>query len=55
MIPLLRRTEARTGDLRSGLASYYLANPLALVRRIGSTISHGFTNRYITIVWQRPD
>jgi len=55
VIPLLQRTEARTGDLRSGLVSYYLANPSALVRRIGSTISHGFTNRYITIVWQRPD
>ena len=55
VIPLLRRTEARTADLRSGLVSYYLSHPSALVRRLGSTISHGFTNRYITIVWQRPD
>ncbi len=41
-------------DLRSNLPGYYLRNPGALLRRIGSTLRFGFSNRYITIVWEGP-
>ena len=51
---VLRRSEARMGDLRSGLPSWYLRHPGALLRRIGATFRYGFNNRYLTVAWERP-
>jgi 2-polyprenyl-3-methyl-5-hydroxy-6-metoxy-1,4-benzoquinol methylase len=48
------RKEARLRDVRSGLPGYYLSHPGALVRRIASTLRHGFTFHYLTIAWRRP-
>lgn len=51
---VLRRSEARMGDLRSGLVRYYATHPGALLRRLAATLRCGFNNRYVTIVWAAP-
>jgi hypothetical protein len=51
---VLRRSEARMGDLRAGLPRYYASHPRALLRRIGATLRHGFSNRYLTVAWRSP-
>ncbi len=48
------RKEARLRDVRRGLVGYYLGHPGALARRVASTLRHGFTFHYLTIVWRRP-
>lgn len=54
-IAVALRRERRTRDLRRGLARYYLGHPGAAVRRLVSVLTDGFTNRYLTVVWQRRD
>jgi 2-polyprenyl-3-methyl-5-hydroxy-6-metoxy-1,4-benzoquinol methylase len=54
LMSTLRRKESRMKDMRENLASYYLAHPWALLRRLWSTLRFGFTNRYLTVVWQKP-
>jgi SAM-dependent methyltransferase len=49
---LLRRGESRLSDLRPHLVRYYLGPPGMLLRRLGTTLRHGLTNRYLTIVWR---
>lgn len=49
----LKRQESRMEDLRPNLMAYYLRRPAALFKRLGSTLRYGFTNRYLTIVWQK--
>jgi SAM-dependent methyltransferase len=51
---VLRRSETRMGDLRAGLPRYYASHPRALLRRIGATLRHGFSNRYLTVAWRSP-
>jgi SAM-dependent methyltransferase len=51
---ILSRSESRLSDLRQDLPRYYLSHPDALLRRLVSTLRYGFSNRYITIVWQNP-
>ncbi len=51
---LLTKREVRAKDIRPNLPKYYLQHPGALVRRIASTLCHGFTNQYITVAWQKP-
>jgi SAM-dependent methyltransferase len=53
VISVLRRSETRMGDLRSNLPGYYLKHPGALLRRLVATLRFGFTNRYLTVVWER--
>ncbi|HTY18189.1 MAG TPA: class I SAM-dependent methyltransferase [Myxococcota bacterium] len=46
----------RRAQLRANLPSWYLAHPDSLLRRIGSTLRHGFANHYLTVAWERePD
>lgn len=52
VIPLLRKKEARARDIRPSLLSYYMTKPSSLIRRLRSTVFHGFNNHYITIVWK---
>lgn len=52
-IAVLRRTEKRTADVRPNLVGYYLRNPGAAFARGWSTLRHGFTIHYLTLVWQR--
>jgi len=48
----LTRSEPRMEQIRRNLLAYYLYHPGAFARRIWSTLRHGFTNHYITIIWQ---
>jgi hypothetical protein len=45
--------EARTGDLRKNLVSFYLRHPSHLVLRMWSTLRDGFVNKYLTVVWEK--
>ncbi len=50
---ILRRSEKRLSGLRPHLPSYYATHPGAFATRLLATLRHGFSNRYITIVWGR--
>ncbi len=52
-VAILRRTEARTADLRPNLLGYYASHPRAALHRALATLRYGFTNRYVTIAWRR--
>ena len=54
VLSVLRRDETRMSDLRPNLPGYYARHPGALLRRVGATLRHGFTNRYLTLVAERP-
>jgi SAM-dependent methyltransferase len=51
---VLGRSEARMSDVRRNLPAYYARHPGALLRRIATTLRHGFANHYITIAWRKP-
>ncbi len=53
-VAVATRSEARMADLRPNLPAYYATHPGALVRRVWSTLRHGFKNKYLTVVWERP-
>jgi 2-polyprenyl-3-methyl-5-hydroxy-6-metoxy-1,4-benzoquinol methylase len=53
-VAVATRSEARMADLRTNLPAYYATHPGALASRIWSTLRHGFKNRYLTLVWERP-
>ena len=48
------KSEARMKDLRSNLVGYYLTHPHSAIKRIWATARYGFTNRYLTLVCQKP-
>jgi 2-polyprenyl-3-methyl-5-hydroxy-6-metoxy-1,4-benzoquinol methylase len=50
---ILMRRETRMADLRRNLALWYLQHPGALARRIGTTLTHGFANHYLTLALRR--
>ncbi|MBA3820324.1 MAG: class I SAM-dependent methyltransferase [Deltaproteobacteria bacterium] len=50
---VLTRTEPRMNTMRGRLTSYYLRHPRAAARRLAATVRYGFTNRYVTIAWER--
>ncbi|MCP4006453.1 MAG: methyltransferase domain-containing protein [bacterium] len=45
--------DARLSRLRPNLPAYYARHPGALLKRIWTTLRHGFSNHYLTIVWER--
>jgi SAM-dependent methyltransferase len=51
---VLTRSEARLEGMRRNLPVWYLRHPGALLRRVGSTLRHGFVNRYLTVAWRLP-
>jgi trans-aconitate methyltransferase len=53
-VALLRKTETRAQGLRKGMANYYLQHPEKLIMRCWSTLRYGFTNRYLTVAWEKP-
>ncbi len=53
LFAVVRRTEARMADMRPNLVRYYARHPRAALRRLAATMRYGFTNRYLTVVWQR--
>jgi len=40
--------------MRRNLPTWYLRHPGALLRRVASTLRHGFVNRYLTVAWRLP-
>lgn len=54
-LAVLTRREQRLQDLRPNLMQYYLTDPIAFFQRVASTIRFGFTNRYVTIAWTKPE
>jgi 2-polyprenyl-3-methyl-5-hydroxy-6-metoxy-1,4-benzoquinol methylase len=53
LLKTLKREESRMRDLRPNLSKYYCKQPVGFVKRLWSTIRYGFTNRYLTVVWQK--
>jgi len=51
---VLTRSEARLENMRENLPAWYLRHPGALLRRVASTLRHGFVNRYLTVAWRLP-
>jgi SAM-dependent methyltransferase len=47
------RSEGRSKDLRKGLMKYYLKNPGSLWRRLQSISQHGFSNKYLVVVYEK--
>ncbi len=50
---VLTRSEARLANVRRNLPAWYLRHPGSLLRRVSSTLRHGFVNRYLTVAWRR--
>lgn len=46
---MISANEERLADMRENLPAYYLKNPAAALKRIASTLRHGFSNRYLTL------
>jgi SAM-dependent methyltransferase len=46
--------EKRAKNIRPSLPIYYLKNPVSLLKRVWSTLRFGFTNRYLTVVAEKP-
>ena len=51
---VVTRSEARMQQVRRNLPAYYLSHPTRLLRRLASTLRHGFKNRYLTVAWRSP-
>jgi SAM-dependent methyltransferase len=51
---VVTRGEARMQQVRRNLPAYYLSHPPQLLRRLSSTLRHGFKNRYLTVAWRGP-
>ena len=45
------RQEARAAHMRRDLARFYLSNPSHFMLRVWSTLTVGFVNKYLTVVW----
>jgi len=52
---VLTRADSRTKNVRPNLPAYYLSHPGSLLKRVASTLRHGFANHYITVAWTSPD
>jgi SAM-dependent methyltransferase len=50
---LARKTEPRANDLRPDMARFYLQHPSHFFLRVWSTLTDGFVNKYVTLVWAR--
>ena len=53
IIRTLRRQESRMKDMRENLMSYYVTHPAALAKRLLATLRYGFSNRYLTVVFEK--
>lgn len=49
-VSIARRKETRMRGMRQNLAAYYASHPRSLWRRVSSTLRHGFSNKYLTVV-----
>jgi 2-polyprenyl-3-methyl-5-hydroxy-6-metoxy-1,4-benzoquinol methylase len=49
---ILSGKEARLEDMRQNLAGYYVAHPMAALKRAYSTLVDGFCNKYLACAWR---
>lgn len=52
-VAALTRRERRMRELRTNLPIFYLTHPRSLARRMASVLRYGFSNRYLTVAWER--
>jgi SAM-dependent methyltransferase len=53
VLSILNKQEERMRELRQGLFMYYASHPNSLIKRVISIFQNGFTNRYLTVVWEK--
>ena len=51
-IGLMKKEEERMQGMRQNMLGYYFTHPAAFIKRLYSTATVGFANRYATIVWE---
>ena len=52
-LKIVMRKEARMANLRGSLVHFYLGHPGHLILRMWSILRDGFTNKYLTVVWEK--
>lgn len=52
-VAIIRRQETRTVNLRRNLSHFYLRHPSHFLLRVWSILQDGFTNKYLTVVWEK--
>lgn len=52
-LPLLRRKEKRSTDLRRNMLRYYFDHPSKLMLRVRSIFKDGFANKYLVAVFEK--
>jgi len=53
-LALARKTEPRAASMRQNMIGFYRQNPSHFFLRIWSTMTDGFKNKYVTLVWEKP-
>jgi hypothetical protein len=41
-------------EMRPNLLGWYARHPASLMRRVGATLRHGLTIKYLTVAWRLP-
>jgi SAM-dependent methyltransferase len=52
-LKMLAGKETRLSDMRKNLVGYYAVHPKAALKRLYSTATDGYCNKYLTCVWRR--
>lgn len=53
-LKLLGSSDKRMDQMRKGMIKYYLSNPSSFLLRVYATVRFGFSNRYLTLVLEKP-
>ncbi|MDQ6679325.1 MAG: class I SAM-dependent methyltransferase [Acidobacteriota bacterium] len=53
-LALARKAEPRAASMRPNMTGFYLRHPSHFFLRVWSTITDGFANKYVTLVWEKP-
>ena len=52
LFKVITKQEKRMQQMRKNILKYYLMHPQSFLKRIFSTLTDGFNNRYLTVVWK---
>jgi 2-polyprenyl-3-methyl-5-hydroxy-6-metoxy-1,4-benzoquinol methylase len=53
VLDIVFRKEERVKELRKDLSAFYFRHPKSFIKRIATTLRNGFTNVYLTLVWEK--